>query len=123
MFILDGTSLIGRTAVDPAGRTIGPISEVYPNEQTGRPEWISVTIGLFGPRQNFAPLSGATIRGDEVVLPVAAEVVKNSPNSAVAEHLGKDEQKALVAYYRPFLRRHPAPTMPAGRSLPSPEPE
>jgi len=94
----------GRTAVDQSGRTIGSISHVFMDEKSGRTDWISVTTGLFGLRDNYAPLIGSRVEGDNVVLLVDKELVKNSPNSASTDHLTPEEREALTAYYLPFLR-------------------
>jgi hypothetical protein len=48
----DARQLIGRTALDSEGSKIG---QVYLNEQTGSPLWITVATGFFGTPQSFAP--------------------------------------------------------------------
>ena len=104
MDAVDAERYPGRTAVDHSGRTIGSISQVFEDERTWRMDWISVTIGLFGLRDNYAPLIGSRVEGDNVVLLVDRELVKNSPNSATTDHLTPEEREALTAYYLPFLR-------------------
>ena len=37
------TSCIGRTAVDADGDKIGKIGQVYLNDGTGQPEWVTVS--------------------------------------------------------------------------------
>ena len=44
----DVQQLIGRTAVDPDGSKIGEIGQIYLDEQTGQPLWVTVTTGMFG---------------------------------------------------------------------------
>ena len=51
---------IGRTAVDPDGNKIGSVGQVYVNDQSGVPDWITVNTGLFGMRENFVPLQGSS---------------------------------------------------------------
>ena len=38
----------GRTMVDPAGDKLGTIDAIYLDDETGQPEWATVTSGLFG---------------------------------------------------------------------------
>jgi uncharacterized protein (TIGR02271 family) len=91
--------LTGRTAVDPAGDKIGEIGQVYLDDRTGEPAWVTLSTGLFGSRESFAPLHGASVNGDEVVLRVAKDQVKDAPNVEDDGHLDEGEQGALYDYY------------------------
>ena len=94
---------IGRNAVDPQGNKIGSIGQVYVNDQTGQPDWITVNTGLFGMKEHFAPLAGSSFTGDDLVLPYDKTVVKDSPDIADASHLDTDEQQSLYSYYQAYL--------------------
>ncbi|HET9647434.1 MAG TPA: PRC and DUF2382 domain-containing protein [Microlunatus sp.] len=94
---------VGRTAVDPQGNKIGTVGQVYINDQTEQPDWITVNTGLFGMKENFAPLAGSSFNGDNLVLPFGKDVVKDSPDIADGSHLDLDEQQSLTAYYRQYL--------------------
>lgn len=94
---------MGRTAVDPQGNKIGTVGQVYVNDQTEQPDWITINTGLFGMKENFAPLAGSSFNGDDLVLPFDKDVVKDSPDIADGSHLDLDEQQSLNAYYRQYL--------------------
>lgn len=94
---------VGRTAVDPQGNKIGTVGQVYLNDQTGQPDWITVNTGLFGLKENFAPLAGSGFDGEDLVLPFDKDVVKDSPDIADSSHLDHDEQDALYGYYQQYL--------------------
>ncbi len=94
---------IGRNAVDQQGNKIGSIGQVYLNDETGQPDWITVNTGLFGTKEHFAPLAGASFDGDELVLPFDKDVVKDAPDVADASHLDVDEQESLYSYYDRYL--------------------
>ena len=94
---------LGRNAVDPAGHKIGSVAQVYLNDQTGQPDWITVNTGLFGTKENFAPLAGSSFNGEDLVLPYGKDVVKDSPDIADGSHLDPDEQQTLYSYYRQYL--------------------
>ena len=96
-------SYMGRTAVDPQGDKIGKIGQVYVDDVTGQPDWVTVNTGLFGTKEHFAPLQGASVTGDDVVLPFDKNVVKDAPDVADASHLDPDEQDALYTYYAQYL--------------------
>ena len=95
----DPSIMIGKNAVDSDGDKIGTIEQVYLNDASGQPEWVTVKTGLFGNKESFAPLQGATDRGDDVQLTVTKDVVKGAPNVDNDGHTNDDEQKALWDYY------------------------
>jgi uncharacterized protein (TIGR02271 family) len=94
---------LGLTAVDTAGDKIGSVGQVYVNDESGVPDWITVNTGLFGMKENFVPLQGSSISGDNLVLPFGKDVVKDAPNVSDASHLDADEQQDLYAYYQGYL--------------------
>jgi hypothetical protein len=51
---------LGRVMIDRDGNRIGEITDLYLDNETGRPEWAVVRTGLFGLRSTFAPLAEAT---------------------------------------------------------------
>ena len=59
-------SLMGSTVRDSAGDKIGKVGQVYLDDTTGQPEWVTVRTGLFGTRESFVPLAAARVEGDEV---------------------------------------------------------
>ena len=49
----------GQTAVDVNGAKLGKIGQIYVDDQTGQPLWVTITTGMFGTKQSFAPLHGS----------------------------------------------------------------
>ncbi len=94
---------IGRTAVDSDGGKIGSIGQVYLNDETGQPDWVTVNTGLFGTKENFVPLEGSTVSSDDVVFPFGKDVVKDAPHVGDASHLDVDEQDSLYSYYHQYI--------------------
>ena len=50
------TALLDRVLVDAAGEKVGTVTEVYLDDQTGDPSWITVRTGWFGTKESFVPL-------------------------------------------------------------------
>ena len=94
---------VGKTAWTRRATRSASVGQVYLNDQTGQPDWITVNTGLFGMKENFAPLAGSSFNGDDLVLPFDKDVVKDSPDIADASHLDADEQQSLYAYYQQYL--------------------
>ena len=96
-------SYMGKNAIDAQGSKIGSIGQVYVDDETGMPDWITVNTGLFGTKESFAPLYGSSVTGEGVVLPFGKDVVKGAPSIKDAAHLDADEQEALYTYYQGYL--------------------
>lgn len=94
----------GKTAVDQQGDKIGSVGQVYVNDESGQPDWITVNTGLFGMKESFAPLHGSSLDGDNVVLPFDKAVVKDAPDVSDSSHLDSDEQQSLYNYYAKYLQ-------------------
>jgi uncharacterized protein (TIGR02271 family) len=96
---LQADNLIGATAVDSAGDKIGKVGQVYLDDQSGQPAWVTVSTGLFGTRESFAPLYGASRSGEDLVLQVSKGQVKQAPNVDNDGHVNGQEQRALYDHY------------------------
>ncbi len=102
-------SLIGATAVDVAGDSIGKVGQLYLNDETGEPEWVTVSTGLFGGRGSFAPMYGARLDDGELRLAVTKQQVKDAPNVDADDHLNPAELDTLYQYYAGQLGGAAAP--------------
>jgi uncharacterized protein (TIGR02271 family) len=89
----------GRTMVDPAGAQLGTIDAIYLDDDTGQPEWATVTTGLFGTKITFVPLSQAQPMGDSVQVPYEKEQVTDAPNMQADGQLSQDEEAELYRHY------------------------
>jgi len=94
---------LGKTAVDAQGDKIGTVGQVYINDESGVPDWITVDTGLFGTKEHFAPLHGSDFDGRTLVLPFGKDVVKGAPDVADSDHLDGNEQQSLDSYYERYL--------------------
>ena len=55
---------VGHDVIDVDGDRIGEISDLYVDDDTGQPDWLAVTTGMFGMKRSFVPARGATAEGD-----------------------------------------------------------
>ncbi len=89
----------GTDAYDSNGRKLGEVGEIYLDDQTGRPSWMTVDTGQFGTDQSFIPLSDASLAGDRLTVPYDKDKVKGAPHVSADGHLSPDEERELYAYY------------------------
>ena len=116
----------GRTMVGSDGEKIGKITEIYEDPQSGKPEWATVSSGLFGTKQNFVPLAGASPDGEDVCAPVTKDQVKDAPGVEADGELSEREEQRLFEHYGvPYTTEGStsAQGVPAGQGAPSTERE
>lgn len=91
--------LAGLTAYDRTGEKIGSVEQVYLDDRTGRPEWVTVKTGLFGMKQSFVPLAGARRQQDELHVTATKEAVKEAPRVDADQHLEPGQEQDLYTHY------------------------
>lgn len=93
----------GQTAVDVDGAKLGKIGQIYVDDQSGQPLWVTISTGMFGTRQSFAPLHGSRAAGEDLQLAVTKGMVSGAPGVEADGHIGDDENEALHGYYHEYL--------------------
>jgi hypothetical protein len=119
---LDPGQLVGSQLVDSGQQRIGKVGQVFLDDETSTPQWVTVHTGLFGARESFVPLSGAQLVGDgDLQVPYSKDQVKDAPSvDAEAGHLSETEEAALYRYYglgRPRPSEGPATTPRHGATM------
>lgn len=88
-----------REVVGSEGEKIGKVDQVYLDEQTGQPEWLSVNTGMFGLKSSFVPLQGATPDGESVRVAYTKDQVSDAPGIKPDEELSGEEEQELWGHY------------------------
>ena len=92
--------LSGRSHVlDSNGTKVGSVGQIYLDDQTGDPSWVTVKTGLFGTSESFAPLQGATVTGDDVTIGYTKEQVKDAPRVESDGQIRPEEEDRLYRHY------------------------
>jgi uncharacterized protein (TIGR02271 family) len=105
----------GRTMVDPAGDKLGTIDAIYLDDETGQPEWATVTRGLFSAKAAFVPLAQAQDIGDSVQVPYDKQQVIDAPSMEADGQLSQDEEAELYRHYGLDYSEHRSDSgLPAG---------
>jgi uncharacterized protein (TIGR02271 family) len=101
--------------VDPAGAKLGTIDAIYLDDETGQPEWATVTSSLFGTKAAFVPLAQAQDTGDSVQVPYDKQQVKDAPSLEADGQLSQDEEAELYRHYGLDYSEHRSDAgLPAG---------
>ena len=106
--MIDATNpndLVGAPVLGEGDSKIGTVGQVYVDDETGRPAWVTLKTGLFGSSESFAPLTSANWDGSRLHLPLTKEFVKDAPRIADDGSLSPEEEDSLYAYYGGDTRR------------------
>jgi uncharacterized protein (TIGR02271 family) len=95
----DLTGLRNGNVVTTSGDKIGSIGQIYLDDQTGDPSFVTANTGLFGTSQSFVPLQGASVRDGDIVVDYDKDTVKNAPRIDDDGKLSPEEEDSLYEYY------------------------
>jgi uncharacterized protein (TIGR02271 family) len=91
---------IGQTLYSSDDEKVGKIGQVYLDDDTDRPEFLTVNTGLFGMNESFVPAANADVTGDGVRVPFTKDQIKDAPNVDVdGGHLDQSEEQRLYQHY------------------------
>ena len=97
------------------GSKIGSVGQVYLDDQTQDPSWVTVKTGLFGTSESFAPLQGANLTGNDVTIGYTKDQVKDAPRIESDGDLSPEEEDRLYRHYG--LSGHTGTTETIGRDF------
>jgi uncharacterized protein (TIGR02271 family) len=96
---LSALTTAGGNVIGSDGTKIGSIGQIYVDDQTSDPTWVTVKTGLFGTHESFAPLGSASQDGNDIVVAHTKDKVKDAPRVAPDGHLEPAEEDELYTYY------------------------
>jgi len=91
--------IFGTDVYDSDGGKIGSAGQVYVDDDSGEPAWVTVRTGLFGTRESFVPLADAYFSEHGLTVPFDKAFIKEAPNHDVDGHLTPEDERELYAYY------------------------
>lgn len=89
----------GGNVVGADGQKIGSIGQVYVDDSTGEPSFVTVKTGLFGTAESFVPLQDATVTGSDIRVAYNKTEVKDAPRVDLDERITPTEEQRLYAHY------------------------
>ncbi|MFC7329313.1 PRC-barrel domain-containing protein [Marinactinospora rubrisoli] len=91
--------LIGHRLLDRQGNSVGKIGQVYFDDQTDAPKWVTVRSGFLGTRENFVPLQGArTVRSD-LQVPYDKDTIRRAPSFDIDQHISVEQEDRVYQHY------------------------
>ncbi|MEJ5946944.1 YsnF/AvaK domain-containing protein [Pseudokineococcus basanitobsidens] len=89
----------GGTVTGEGGSKIGKVGQVFLDDQTGEPEWVTVKTGMLAGAETFVPLAQASVQGSEVQVPYGKDVIKDAPRISSDESLSQEQEAQLYRHY------------------------
>lgn len=81
------------------GEKIGSVGQVYLDDRTNQPTFVTVKTGLFGAKETFVPISEASPSRDGLQIPFDKAFIKDAPNVDADGSLTPEEEQRLYDYY------------------------
>lgn len=85
--------------VDRTGDKVGKVGQVYLDNDSGQPSWVTVNTGLFGTKESFIPLTEASHADGTLTVPYEKSFIKDAPNLEEHGELGREQEGELYSYY------------------------
>jgi uncharacterized protein (TIGR02271 family) len=92
--------VVGSTLYDSDGDKVGKVGQLFLDDTTGRPEFVTVNTGFFGSGESFVPVENATLEGGDLRVPFSKQQIKDAPNVDLdGRHLDEAEEQRLFEHY------------------------
>lgn len=85
--------------VDRDGDKLGKVGQVYLDNDTQQPSWVTVNTGLFGTNESFVPLDRSDYADGTITVPFEKSYIKDAPNIAEDGELAREQEEELYRYY------------------------
>jgi uncharacterized protein (TIGR02271 family) len=95
----DPSTLSGATVRSASGDKIGTVAQVYVDDRTSQPEWVTVRTGLFGTKESFVPLAASRFDGAELVVDASKKEVSEAPKVDDDGHLSEQDEAEIYRHY------------------------
>lgn len=92
-------ALRSAAARDRDGERFGSVGEIFLDDETGEPTWITVNTGMFGTSQAFVPIRDAVLEDGDLRVPYPQNLVKNAPPVEAEDRLDADDEHRLHVHY------------------------
>jgi len=77
---------------------LGEIDDVFLDDQTGRPEWVRLGVGLFGWKNVLVPLEPLQRKDGGLRAPYSKAMIRDAPR-VEESYVSPDQETALYPYY------------------------
>ncbi len=91
--------LLDTVVYDNDGEKVGKVGQVYFDQESNQPSWVTVNTGLFGMKESFVPLQQARAETDGLQVAVNKQEVKDAPRVESDSELPPEREAELYSHY------------------------
>jgi uncharacterized protein (TIGR02271 family) len=92
-------ALTGAKVVDRDDDKVGTVRQVYVDDASGRPLFVTVNTGLFGTKESFVPIENANFADGTLHVEYDKATIKDAPNVDDDGAIDDAEQSRIFEYY------------------------
>ncbi|MEO6653346.1 MAG: PRC-barrel domain-containing protein [Ilumatobacteraceae bacterium] len=96
---IDQPAWIDRAVRDRSGQLLGVVIDVYDDPLTRLPAWLALSTGFFGVQREIAPIAGASILGDDVVVAHELADIHGAPRVDIRVSVTEADERRLTDYF------------------------
>ncbi len=94
------TEAHGQPVYSSDGEKIGSVDEIFYDEATNEPEWVSVGTGLLGRKTVLVPVRGATLEEDGLRAPFSKKQLEGAPDIDLSGgEISQEREQELYAHF------------------------
>lgn len=90
---------IGANLYNIAGDKVGTVGDIYCDDDTGEPEFVTVATDLIGTKTGIIPIAGSAPYEDGLRVPFTTDQINDAPTINTDDQLDKHDQQQLHAHY------------------------
>jgi sporulation protein YlmC with PRC-barrel domain len=93
------TDVRGKDVIAADGEKIGSVRDVFYDDTSGDPEWISLGTGFLGMKERLVPVETLTLEGERLKVPFTKDKVQNEPDFDTDKGALTPEDEARLCSY------------------------
>jgi Domain of unknown function (DUF2382)/PRC-barrel domain len=94
------TQAHGQTVYASDGEKVGSVDEIFYDEQTQQPEWVSLGTGFLGRKTALVPVQGATLEEDGLYVRFSKDQVQGAPDVDMGGgEISQQSEQELYSHY------------------------
>jgi sporulation protein YlmC with PRC-barrel domain len=90
----------GKDIVAIDGEKIGSVRDIFYDDTSGEPEWVTLGTGILGMQQRVVPVDVLQPEGDSLKVPFTKDKVKDEPDFDIKDgRLSRQDEDRLCSYF------------------------
>jgi sporulation protein YlmC with PRC-barrel domain len=93
------TDVRGKDIVATDGEKIGSVRDIFYDDKSGQPEWVSVGTGFLGMKERLVPADSLEPAGEHLKVPFTKDKVQNEPDFDLENGVLKTQDETRLYSY------------------------